>query len=95
MSIDEANSPPIGEVTPISRIEREAGRVLVCASGDIDMATARSLTAAVLAAATDPVDTVTLDLGDVGFMDSSGLNAIINCRSRLAARSVEAEDAPP
>ena len=54
---------------------REDGRVVVAVSGDIDLATAGTLRDALLRA----VDSrrVWVDLTEVEFMDSTGLNALV------------------
>lgn len=52
------------------------GRALVVAEGDIDLATAGILRDALARALEDSVSLV-VDLGGVGFVDSSGLNALV------------------
>lgn len=52
------------------------GQVVVVAEGDIDLATAPILREA-LACALEKTASVIVDLGDVGFVDSSGLNAFV------------------
>lgn len=52
------------------------GRALVSAEGDIDLATAGILRDA-LARALENSASLVVDLGSVGFIDSSGLNALV------------------
>ena len=52
------------------------GQALVYAEGDIDLATANALREA-LVQALEKSATVVVDVGAVGFMDSSGLNAFV------------------
>ena len=61
------------------------GRALVAAvAGDVDIATANDMSAAVIAALEDhPGLGVILDFSNVGFMDSSGLRAVLDISRRL------------
>ena len=52
------------------------GRTIVLAEGDIGLATAGILREALASALENPVSVV-VDVGDVGFIDSSGLNALV------------------
>ncbi len=54
----------------------EMGRAVVHATGDIDIATSPSLHEA-LARALEETPAVVVDLGAVGFIDSSGLSALV------------------
>ena len=63
--------------TLATRIELAAdGRALVLAEGDIDLATAGILRDALARALEDSLSLV-VDVGGVGFIDSSGLNALV------------------
>jgi anti-sigma B factor antagonist len=55
----------------------------VTAIGELDLATAARLTEA--AGRLDPSDIITVDLAGVGFVDSSGLGALISVRQRCLA----------
>ncbi|MGI8802480.1 MAG: STAS domain-containing protein [Solirubrobacteraceae bacterium] len=61
------------------------GRPLVAAvAGDVDIATAGSMSEAVIGALEDsPGCGVVLDFTNVGFMDSSGLRAVLDISRRL------------
>jgi stage II sporulation protein AA (anti-sigma F factor antagonist) len=64
-------------VSLVTRVEVDAeGQALVYAEGDIDLATSNVLREA-LAAALEKSATVVVDVGAVGFIDSSGLNAFV------------------
>ncbi|MEO7556516.1 MAG: STAS domain-containing protein [Acidimicrobiales bacterium] len=54
----------------------------VTATGEIDVATAPQLTAAIASITDGPV---VLDLSGVGFMDSSGIGALLTAHDLLAA----------
>lgn len=57
------------------------GRVLLALTGELDMATASVLDQAVIEAATGSgVARLTLDLGDLAFVDSSGLAAFLRAQ---------------
>lgn len=61
----------------LTRTETGAdGRTIVLAEGDIDLATADILREA-LARALETTGSVVVDVGDVGFIDSSGLTALV------------------
>ncbi|HEU0318594.1 MAG TPA: STAS domain-containing protein, partial [Solirubrobacteraceae bacterium] len=60
--------------------------LLATVAGDVDIATAGSMADAVLAALTDaPTPGVVLDFTNVGFMDSSGLRAVLDISRRVDA----------
>ena len=52
--------------------------------GELDMSTTPQLTEALGAATDQPVKSVTLDLADVGFIDSSGLRVLVLSGRALA-----------
>ena len=61
----------------VTRAETGAdGRTIVLVEGDIDLATADILREA-LARALETGGSVVVDVGDVGFIDSSGLTALV------------------
>jgi stage II sporulation protein AA (anti-sigma F factor antagonist) len=68
-------SENVGSGLVVTRSESPEG-VRLIAAGEIDVASAPIL-AAQLCAATDGGAVVVVDLGDVTFMDSSGLNALV------------------
>jgi anti-sigma B factor antagonist len=58
-----------------------AGRCLLAVAGDVDITTADQLAQAGLRAVTEhPTRTLVLDLREVTFMDSTGLNALLTLR---------------
>jgi anti-anti-sigma factor len=58
--------------------------LLAAVAGDVDIATANSMSQAVIAALDDaPGSGVVLDFTNVGFMDSSGLRAVLDIARRL------------
>jgi anti-sigma B factor antagonist len=52
--------------------------------GSLDIATSPSLRAALLEAAEHPKHTIVVDLGDLEFLDSTGLGALIGAHKRAA-----------
>jgi anti-sigma B factor antagonist len=56
---------------------REGDVAVVSVSGDVDIATADELRDALLLAGSDGASGVRVDLTDVEFMDSTGLNALV------------------
>ncbi|MEL7158412.1 MAG: STAS domain-containing protein [Actinomycetota bacterium] len=73
--MDEASSLRLDTVT-------EDDRVVVIVRGDIDASTAPQLLA-VVEAATEDVAVIELDLGEVGFLDSTGLSVMAATLQRL------------
>lgn len=61
-------------------------RLVLAASGEIDLTSAADLRAALTEAAASGCAEIWLDLSDVEFMDSTGITAIIDTRSRLDGR---------
>jgi anti-anti-sigma factor len=70
--------------------------ILVALSGDVDLATA-TIVDEELRRAEQSEDLVVLDLGDVSFMDSTGLRIVISAHERLHERgaSLEIRQVPP
>jgi anti-sigma B factor antagonist len=64
-------------------VMHEESRVVVAMQGELDLAAAPALQGELLALVARPVPALTLDLGAVTFLDSSGLGALY--RTRQAA----------
>lgn len=62
-----------------ARAERLAGSVVVVAEGELDLVGAPRLLEALPGPGDEPV---VVDLGSVGFMDSSGLRSLLEARRR-------------
>ena len=62
--------------------------LVVEVAGEVDMATSPQLTQAV-EAAPDSMRRVVVDLSEVTFLDSSGLNALVVTRRSLAVRGID------
>jgi anti-anti-sigma factor len=56
--------------------------VVIALSGELDMSTIDALTGHVEARLERPVEALTLDLGDLAFMDSTGLRLLIELNDR-------------
>jgi anti-anti-sigma factor len=67
---------------------RAADILIVEVAGEVDMATSPQVVEAV-ESASNGCRRVVVDLTEVTFLDSSGLNALVNCRRSLAARDVD------
>jgi anti-anti-sigma factor len=61
----------------------EDGRVVLAVAGEIDLATAPALKAALARAEAADAAEVWIDLRETGFMDSSGLSALVGAHQRL------------
>jgi anti-sigma B factor antagonist len=66
--------------------DRGADRTTLRLSGELDMATARRLEAAVAAAVRREEAELVIDLTDVRFMDSTGLRALLRARRECELR---------
>ncbi len=67
-------------VLDVSTSEPEHGTVRVAAFGEVDMVSAPRLGRAVLDALGGHPSVVEVDLAGVTFMDSSGINTLVECR---------------
>jgi anti-sigma B factor antagonist len=74
-------------VQPLS-VERvsQDGVELVLVEGELDIATAARLIGVLNASVEDAIQSVVVDLTNVGFMDSTGLALLINANRRLSLR---------
>jgi anti-sigma B factor antagonist len=71
--------------------------VRVSISGEVDMVTCDRLAAALEAAEHEATGLLVLDLGELAFIDSTGLRAILLCaqRARRSSRRIVAINTPP
>jgi anti-sigma B factor antagonist len=72
-------------------VEIDEDRVVYRLAGEIDVASADLLPLAVLSIEPTQISMVILDLTDVTFIDSSGLSALLDCRSTLERDGVALE----
>ncbi len=66
----------------------EDGASIVVVSGELDVGSAPTLLRYLLELMTGPVETITLDLHDLSFIDSSGLKALIAARADAEAAGI-------
>jgi anti-sigma B factor antagonist len=64
-------------------VRRDDRATVVAVAGEIDLATAPELGAALDGIEGSPGSTVHLDLAEVSFLDSSGISVLVDFRSRL------------
>jgi anti-anti-sigma factor len=64
-------------------VEQKGRWTLVKVAGELDLATAPELRSEVLSRVDDGARILALELSAVGFMDSSGLGAIMACERRM------------
>lgn len=84
-------STAVGDAFKVD-LSRRGACLVVSVHGEIDLATAPTLVTAVEAELDVDSSTTTrvvVDLSEVGFLDSSGLNALVRLEQTLADRSVE------
>ena len=76
-------------ITNLSLEERPLpGGIVIAARGEIDRSTAAGLSDALRRATIVAESTVTLDLCEVTFMDSSGISVLLNAVRRLTRRDL-------
>jgi anti-sigma B factor antagonist len=76
------------DTTPLeTRTVRKDGTLIIEAAGEIDMATAPALATAINAA-DRTVRRVIVNLTEISFLDSSGLNTLIHCTHELEERDI-------
>ena len=69
-------------------VSRAEGAVVVRLKGELDLATAPELQRELLGILEQPCSSLTLDLGELTFLDSSGLGALYRARQAAEAASV-------
>jgi anti-sigma B factor antagonist len=86
--MEDASLPDPDESTAVLALSesRIGHRLVLAASGEIDIVTTDELRFALASAAVSGAAEVWLDLTGVEFMDSTGITAVVNAPSVLAAR---------
>jgi len=69
-------------------VTRDDGRVEVTMTGELDLAAAPALQRELMTLVEPPASSLTLDLGGVTFLDSSGLGALYRTRQAADERGV-------
>jgi anti-anti-sigma factor len=64
---------------------RDGGTLSLVLSGELDLASAPDLERELAAGEATSPSRITIDLSDLGFMDSTGLQALLRARERAAA----------
>jgi anti-sigma B factor antagonist len=67
------------------RVENDDGEVIVCPSGELDSGTAAELRDCLIRLYQDGHRHVVIDLGDLDFIDSTGIGVMIAAAKRLQA----------
>jgi anti-sigma B factor antagonist len=75
-------------MTSFDAAQDERGICIIKARGDIDIATAPKLEAAINAAIESTPKSVLLDLSNVEFLDSSGIRVLVEAQRRLDENGV-------
>jgi anti-sigma B factor antagonist len=70
----------------VTRSDRPGGQVLLRIAGEVDLASAPAFRAGLSAAIDDAHGCVFLDLGDVTFMDSAGIEELVRAREDAGGR---------
>ncbi len=72
----------------VYEVDQDDDRVVVALKGELDLAVAPALQRELLALMGPPVSTMTIDLGALSFMDSSGLGALYRARQAADAHGI-------
>ena len=83
---DRRIGPDHGEIG-IDLVSAEDGSPILFLRGEIDVATVDRLASCFAAVAASRPSVVSVGFGEVTFMDSSGINAVLDLRRRLGARA--------
>lgn len=83
LSTDDGEQPMLE-----TEVVRERDAVVVCLSGEIDLASAPPMEQEVQGLLALPLDSVTVDMSNVTFMDSTGLRILNSLRKRAEERRV-------
>jgi stage II sporulation protein AA (anti-sigma F factor antagonist) len=71
------------------------GSVRIAVSGEVDLANAAAVEDQVIAAISNQATSVSVDLGDLDYMDSAGLRILFSLASRLAGLQIALEVVAP
>lgn len=71
---------------PVGGIERRGGAVIVHLVGELDLYNATEVRTALLEVCAEEPERLVVDLGEVGFVDSTALGVLIEARTKLANR---------
>ena len=70
---------------PVEAVERRNGAVVVRLAGELDLYNVSEVSVALAQAAQQAPDRLVVDLGEVDFVDSTALGALIEAKQRLPA----------
>jgi anti-anti-sigma factor len=73
----------------------DGGRVRIAIGGEVDLANAGAVEEQIIAAITNQVTCVSVDLGDVDYIDSAGLRIFFSLAPRLTALQIALELVAP
>ena len=71
------------------------GHVRITVAGEVDLANAATVEVQIVAGITNQVTSVSVDLGDVDYMDSAGMRILFSLASRLAGLQIALEVVAP
>jgi anti-anti-sigma factor len=71
------------------------GSVQIAVAGEVDLANAAAVEDQIVAAITNQVTSVSVDLGEVDYMDSAGMRILFSLASRLAGLQIALEVVAP
>jgi anti-anti-sigma factor len=81
--------------TAVVDVTVDDGSVRIAVSGEVDLANATAVEDEIVAAITNQVASVSVDLGAVDYMDSAGMRILFSLASRLAGLQIALEVVAP
>jgi anti-anti-sigma factor len=81
--------------TAVVDVTVDHGSVRIAVSGEVDLANATAVEDQIVAAITNQVASVSVDLGAVDYMDSAGMRILFSLASRLAGLQIGFEVVAP
>jgi anti-anti-sigma factor len=81
--------------TAVVDVTVDDGSVRIAVSGEVDLANAAAVEDQIVAAITNQVASVSVDLGAVDYMDSAGMRILFSLASRLAGLQIGLEVVAP
>ena len=81
--------------TAVVDVTVDDGNVRIAVSGEVDLANAAAVEDQIVAAITNQVASVSVDLGAVDYMDSAGMRILFSLASRLAGLQIGLEIVAP
>jgi anti-anti-sigma factor len=81
--------------TAVVDVTVDDGNVRIAVAGEVDLANAAAVEDQIVAAITNQATSVSVDLGEVDYMDSAGMRLLFSLASRMAGLQIALEVVAP